>query len=157
MKTKILSPPKLKSGPKTWSKRGDRHVWKSTRVDTPGCEDLFFPSYFILQSKLDPSLRVQGEMARSPIGPGKKVAWPFQRPQMPPGCRVCPQPRAGLATPPREDHVGPATHQNRSSGHRLEQKAGPAAGPLDEGWEEIPAQEGGCAHLMAFHQSRRDG
>lgn len=107
--------------------------------------------------EIDPSLRVQGEMARSPIGPGKKVAWPFQRPQMPPGCRVCPQPRAGLATPPREDHVGPATHQNRSSGHRLEQKAGPAAGPLDEGWEEIPAQEGGCAHLMAFHQSRRDG
>lgn len=34
---------------------------------------------------------IQGERAKRPMGPGKRVACPFQSLQMPPSCRVCPR------------------------------------------------------------------
>lgn len=65
-------------------------------MDTSVSGNLLFPSYFTLQSKLALSNRVS--KVGSPIDPGRRVAWPFQSLQMPPGGRVCPQPQAGLTT-----------------------------------------------------------
>lgn len=141
VKTNVFSSLKLRSVPQIWSKRGDRQVWRSTRVVTSVSEDLLFPSYFILQSKLAPSHGASKVRRKESHWSWQEDGLAFARPTD--ATRL-----QGLSTPPPgEDHMGPAFSGccgPRSSRHRPKQTANPAAGPLVEGWEEIQAQKGRC-------------